>query len=92
MHKRCLREAVSKLLAHDPEKRARFSGKIMRKIKNLERASVSKETDHALVALQHLAANLAARIGGRVDVEIELAGRQIRRLRVRQGRGAFEGA
>jgi uncharacterized protein len=35
--------------AHDPEKCERFSDKIMRKNEKLERASVSKETDRALV-------------------------------------------
>jgi hypothetical protein len=35
-------------LAHDPEKCERFSDKIMRKIKDVERVSVSLETDHAL--------------------------------------------
>ena len=37
-------------LAHDPEKCERFSDKIMRKIKDAERASVSIETDRALRA------------------------------------------
>ena len=37
-------------LAHDPEKCVRFPDKIMRKIKDIERASVSKETDRALKA------------------------------------------
>jgi hypothetical protein len=35
---------------HDPEKCARFSDKIMRKIKDVERASVSKKSDRALEA------------------------------------------
>src|SRR5262245_55016814 len=36
-------------LAHDPEKCERFSDRIMRKIKDVEHASVSIETDRALV-------------------------------------------
>ena len=35
-------------LAHDPKKCARFLDKIMRKIKDVERASVSKKTYRAL--------------------------------------------
>ena len=50
----------SKDLAHDPKKCARFSDKIMRKIRNLERTSVSKETERALAALALCCAVLTA--------------------------------
>jgi hypothetical protein len=42
--------ATDRQLAHDPEKCERFSVKIMREIKDVERASVSMETDRALVS------------------------------------------
>ena len=63
-------DGLTRHVAHDFERCARFSDKITRKIKDVERASVSIETDRALesIAVGHRGDSSGAVLESEIDI------------------------